>query len=110
MQINDELEVHTGLLGVLDTELDGTEARMAGARRRLTRVARGAKENGTASGSGRRVELTVLARLDGDHRSAHSRAARPHRCIQNMTRDVDMRVVVFYIGKCLVRCRKYSEG
>ncbi|KAI9456418.1 syntaxin-like protein [Boletus coccyginus] len=47
LQINDELEVHTGLLGVLDTELDGTQARMAGARRRLTRVAHGARENGS---------------------------------------------------------------
>ncbi|KAF8132321.1 hypothetical protein EV363DRAFT_1327646 [Boletus edulis] len=47
LQINDELEMHTGLLGALDTELDGTQAHMAGARRRLTRVARGAKENGS---------------------------------------------------------------
>jgi len=45
LQINDELEVHTGLLDSLDTELDGTDARMAGARRQLTRVARGAKDN-----------------------------------------------------------------
>ncbi|KAF8546865.1 hypothetical protein OG21DRAFT_1490748 [Imleria badia] len=47
LQINDELDVHTGLLGVLDAELDGTEARMTGARRRLARVARGARENGS---------------------------------------------------------------
>lgn len=47
LQINDELDVHTGLLGALDTELDGTDARMVGARRRLARVARGAKDNGT---------------------------------------------------------------
>lgn len=50
LQINDELEVHTGLLDTLDTELDGTDARMARARRRLARVARGAKENGTSHG------------------------------------------------------------
>lgn len=31
------------------------------------------------------------ARVDGDHRTAYSRAARPHRCIQNMTRDVGMK-------------------
>jgi len=47
LQINDELEVHTGLLDVLDTELDGMDTRMAGARRRLARVARGARENGS---------------------------------------------------------------
>ncbi|KAG9311388.1 hypothetical protein JVU11DRAFT_8497 [Chiua virens] len=47
VQINDELEVHTGLLDALDTELDHTDTRMTGARRRLARVARGAKENGS---------------------------------------------------------------
>ncbi|KAG6331618.1 hypothetical protein ID866_7472 [Astraeus odoratus] len=47
LQINDELEVQTGLLDVLDTELDGTDARMRSARRRLERFARGARENGS---------------------------------------------------------------
>ncbi|KIJ58063.1 hypothetical protein HYDPIDRAFT_103340 [Hydnomerulius pinastri MD-312] len=47
LQINDELEVHTGLLDSLDTELDGTDARMTRARKRLARVARGAKDNGS---------------------------------------------------------------
>ncbi|KAH7890403.1 syntaxin-like protein [Phlebopus sp. FC_14] len=47
LQINDELEVHTDLLEALDTELDGTDTRMTGARKRLERVARGAKENGS---------------------------------------------------------------
>ncbi|KAF9223201.1 hypothetical protein BS17DRAFT_782544 [Gyrodon lividus] len=47
LQINDELEVHTGLLDALDTELDGTDVRMTSARKRLARVARGAKENGS---------------------------------------------------------------
>ncbi len=45
IQIGDELEVHTGLLEGLDHDLDGTDSRMRGARRRLDRVARGAKEN-----------------------------------------------------------------
>jgi len=47
LQINDELDVHTGLLEELDTELDHTEGRLSGARRRLERVARGTKENGS---------------------------------------------------------------
>ncbi|KAI6000855.1 syntaxin-like protein [Pisolithus albus] len=47
LQINDELEVQIGLLDTLDTELDGTDVRMRSARRRLERVARGAKENGS---------------------------------------------------------------
>lgn len=46
LQINDELETQTGLFDELDTELDGTDSRMRRARRRLDRVARGAKENG----------------------------------------------------------------
>jgi len=47
LQINDELDVHTGLLEELDTDLDETESRMTSARRRLDRVAKGAKENGS---------------------------------------------------------------
>lgn len=47
LQINDELDVHTGLLEGLDHDLDRTDSRLTGARRRLDRVAKGAKENGT---------------------------------------------------------------
>ncbi|KAF9465867.1 hypothetical protein BDZ94DRAFT_1252436 [Collybia nuda] len=47
LQINDELDVHTGLLQELDTDLDRTESRLTGARRRLDQVAKGAKENGS---------------------------------------------------------------
>ncbi|PCH38956.1 hypothetical protein WOLCODRAFT_29284 [Wolfiporia cocos MD-104 SS10] len=47
LQINDELDVHTGLLEDLDHELDGTGSRLTGARRRLDRVARGTRENGS---------------------------------------------------------------
>lgn len=46
LQINDELDVHTGLLEELDTDLDRTESRLTGARRRLNQVAKGAKNNG----------------------------------------------------------------
>ncbi|KAI0916233.1 hypothetical protein AcV5_003229 [Taiwanofungus camphoratus] len=46
LQINDELDVHTGLLEGLDHDLDRTDSRLSGARRKLDRVARGAKENG----------------------------------------------------------------
>ncbi|KAH9950738.1 hypothetical protein B0H21DRAFT_784638 [Amylocystis lapponica] len=47
LQINDELDVHTGLLAELDLGLGHTHDRLSGARRRLDRVARGAKENGS---------------------------------------------------------------
>ncbi|TFK47383.1 hypothetical protein OE88DRAFT_1666127 [Heliocybe sulcata] len=45
LQINDELDQHTGLLEELDTDLDRTDSRLSGARRGLDRVAKGAKEN-----------------------------------------------------------------
>ncbi|KAI0371912.1 hypothetical protein BV20DRAFT_964553 [Pilatotrama ljubarskyi] len=47
LQINDELDVHTGLLEGLDHDLDRTDSRLTQARRKLDRVARGAKENGS---------------------------------------------------------------
>jgi len=47
LQINDELDVHTGLLEELDTDLDHTAGRLGGATRTLDRFARGAKENGS---------------------------------------------------------------
>lgn len=46
MQINDELDVHTGLLEELDHDLDNTESRLSRAGQRLGRVAKGAKEHG----------------------------------------------------------------
>lgn len=38
--------MHTGLLEELDTDLDRTGSRLAGARRGLDRVAKGARDNG----------------------------------------------------------------
>ena len=46
MQINDELEVHTGLLEELDHDLDDTGNRLGRARQRLGRVSKGAREHG----------------------------------------------------------------
>lgn len=45
LQINDELDVHHGLLQGMDEELDRTNDRLSQARRKLDRVAKGAKEN-----------------------------------------------------------------
>ncbi|TFK93402.1 hypothetical protein K466DRAFT_580994 [Polyporus arcularius HHB13444] len=47
LQINDELDVHTGLLEGLDDDMDRTGSNLTKARRRLDRVARGAKEHGS---------------------------------------------------------------
>ncbi|KAI0247402.1 hypothetical protein BJV78DRAFT_1246070 [Lactifluus subvellereus] len=56
MQINDELEVHTGLLEELDHDLDDTGNRLGRARQRLGRVAKGAKEHG---------ECELVERVEG---------------------------------------------
>ncbi|THH07009.1 hypothetical protein EW145_g3684 [Phellinidium pouzarii] len=45
LQINDELEVHTGLLDEFDHGLDNTHNRLGGARRRLESFGRGVKGN-----------------------------------------------------------------
>lgn len=45
LQINEELDVHQSLLGEVDEDLDRTGSRLSQARRKLDRVARGAKEN-----------------------------------------------------------------
>lgn len=45
LQINDEMDVHRGLLEELDEGVDRTEGRLGTARRKLDRVAKGIKEN-----------------------------------------------------------------
>jgi hypothetical protein len=45
LQINDELDVHAGLLEDLEGGVDGVGSRLGTARRKLDRVARGIKEN-----------------------------------------------------------------
>ncbi|KAI0674262.1 hypothetical protein C8Q78DRAFT_966407 [Trametes maxima] len=47
LQINDELDVHTGLLEGLDHDLDRTDSRLTQARRKLDKVAKGVKGNGS---------------------------------------------------------------
>ncbi|KAK7050443.1 t-SNARE coiled-coil-like proteiny domain-containing protein, partial [Favolaschia claudopus] len=60
LQINDELEVHTGLLDELDTDLGHTDTLLSGARRRLDRVAKGAKNNGSAVIIGALILLLLI--------------------------------------------------
>lgn len=63
LQINDELEVHTGLLESLDHELDTTGDRLSRARRRLDHVARGAKDNGACSTPLLRLFLVFVSHI-----------------------------------------------
>jgi len=59
MQINDELDVHTGLLEELDHDLDNTGNRLSRAGQRLGRVAKSAKEHG----SGLMIAVLILVLL-----------------------------------------------
>ncbi|KAF7369046.1 t-SNARE coiled-coil-like proteiny domain-containing protein [Mycena venus] len=60
LQINDELEVHTGLLEELDTDLGHTDSLLSGARRRLDRVAKGAKNNGSTVTIGALILILLI--------------------------------------------------
>jgi hypothetical protein len=46
LQINEELDVHHGLLTELDADIDSTQSRLGKARQKLDHVARGVKNNG----------------------------------------------------------------
>jgi hypothetical protein len=98
LQINDELDVHTGLLEELDTELDHTEGRLSGARRRLERVARGTKENSTSFSW---WEFYMIAdditwyRFDGHDRCSNPPAVDPHYSIQDVMRTRILRSCLF---------------
>ncbi|KAJ3515047.1 hypothetical protein NLJ89_g2010 [Agrocybe chaxingu] len=60
LQINDELDVHHGLLQDLDTDIDRTDTRMRRARRKLDRVARGVKENGSVVTIGALIFILLI--------------------------------------------------
>lgn len=45
LQINEELDVHHGLLQEMDEELDHTSSRLSQARRKLDKVAKGVRGN-----------------------------------------------------------------
>ncbi|KAF9481773.1 hypothetical protein BDN70DRAFT_875909 [Pholiota conissans] len=47
LQINEELDVHHGLLTELDADIDRTQGRLGQARKKLDHVARGVKNNGS---------------------------------------------------------------
>ena len=76
MQINGELEVHTGLLEEMDHDLDDTGIHLGRARQRLGRVANGAKEHGEwRPVESLRWQLTVL--------TVWSRRVRINHCAAN---------------------------
>jgi len=89
LQINDELDVHTGLLQELDTDLDHTESRLSRARRGLDRVAQGTRENGSLLPLFSVARLLMLAsfcfRLDRNDWCPHSLTPDPNHCFQDVT-------------------------
>lgn len=89
MQINDELEVHTGLLEELDHDLDDTGIRLGRARQRLGRVANGAKEHGewgpVESLGWQLMMLTWSRRVCINHCAADFRTFDLNNCLQDVT-------------------------
>jgi len=85
MQINDEIDVHHGLLQELDTELDRTDARMSGARRKLDRFARSARNNSMCVCCLDIYSMFLVSlRFHSSHRRTHSPAADINYHIQDM--------------------------
>ncbi|KAJ6551465.1 hypothetical protein B0H19DRAFT_1073165 [Mycena capillaripes] len=60
LQINDELDVHTGLLEELDTDFNRTDNLLSSARRRLDRVAQGAKNYGSTVTIGALILILLI--------------------------------------------------
>ncbi|PPQ74305.1 hypothetical protein CVT26_004150 [Gymnopilus dilepis] len=60
VQINEELDVHHGLLQELDAEVDRIEGRLGRARRKLDQVAKGAKENGSVVAIGVLIFILLI--------------------------------------------------
>lgn len=90
MQINDELEVHTGLLEEFDHDLDDTGIRLGRARQRIGRVANSAKEHGewipVESVGWQLTVLTVQScRVGTDHCAANPHTSDLNNCLQDVT-------------------------
>ncbi|KAH9475959.1 Syntaxin-10 [Psilocybe cubensis] len=60
LQINEELDVHHGLLQDLDTEIDRTQGRLGKARKKLDHVAQGIKENGSVVAIGVLIFILLI--------------------------------------------------
>lgn len=96
MQINDELEVHTGLLEEFDHDLDDTGNRLGRARQRLGRVSNSAKEHGEC-GPVECLGLQLMKRprrFSINHWTTDSSTVNLDNCLQNMIFFHDLRVVI----------------
>lgn len=87
LQINDELDVHTGLLEELDTDLDQTHNRLSGAARRLQTFSRGVRgncESPICTVSAFVTNDHCLLRLDVHYRSFDIRSPYSDHHLQNI--------------------------
>ncbi|KAF8154697.1 hypothetical protein B0H34DRAFT_661204 [Crassisporium funariophilum] len=60
LQINEELDVHSGLLQELDTDIDRTQGRLSRAQRGLDQVARGVKNNSSVVAIGLLIFVLLI--------------------------------------------------
>ncbi|KAF8960617.1 hypothetical protein BDZ97DRAFT_1294759 [Flammula alnicola] len=60
LQINEELDVHHGLLQELDADIDRTQGSLGRARRKLDHVARGVKNNGSVVAIGLLIFVLLI--------------------------------------------------
>ncbi len=81
--MNDELDVHAGLLEQLDTDLDNTDARLRGARRRLDWFSKAAKENS---------QRCFLSPLVADNDTSLDRLSSYDCCIDTGPSHIDHRI------------------
>jgi hypothetical protein len=104
LQINDELDVHHGLLQDLDADIDRTQSRLGKARKKLDRVARGVKNNGwcLACCYGLHTAKTgFFYRFGGCDWGVDFYSPHPYYPVQDMTDKscLDILHVLFIFGK-----------
>lgn len=102
LQINDELDVHTGLLEELDTDLDQTHNRLSGAAKRLQTFSRGVRgncESPICTESTFVTNYLCFLRFDVHYRSSDIRSPYSDHYIQ----DIAPLTVVLLVCICFVR-------
>ena len=81
--MNDELDVHAGLLEQLDTDLDNTDNRLRGARRRLDWFTKAAKDNS---------QYYFLSPLVADNNTSLDRLGSHDCCVDTGPSRIDHRI------------------
>lgn len=90
LQINGELDIHTGLLEEMDEELDQTGSRLSRARQKLDKVAKGAKNNSQYRPFCLLLVAYVVRRFHGHDRPHHPCSAHSDYHLQDLTTFSDI--------------------